>query len=112
MIRSVVQLEHIGVNAIGDCIAGRQVVLQFRSCRGEVRQFVNAGVGIEEIEIATVIGKRHRVGRRACMAIRAAPRRLRINSWMVCVSNWTKPPSKKEDKVPIDLHPRVCASCE
>ena len=65
MIRSVVQLEHIGVNAIGDCIAGRQVVLQFRSCRGEVRQFVNAGVGIEEIEIATVIGKRHRVGRRA-----------------------------------------------
>lgn len=75
MTRSVVQLEHIGVNAGGDCIAGRQVALQFRSCRNEVRQCVNARIGIEEIEIATVIGKRHRVG---CSALhgdqgRAAP---------------------------------------
>ena len=62
MTRSVVQLEHIGVNAGGDCIASRQVALQFRSCRDEVRQCVNARIGVEEIEIATVIGKRHRVG--------------------------------------------------
>ena len=63
MTRSVAQLEHIGVNAVGDCIAGHQVALQFRGRRDKVRQSVNARIRIEEIKIATVIGKRHSVGR-------------------------------------------------